>query len=324
VSRTVQQDAASRQGSPAALVAALFGMSGRSAMPGPALVALLGDLGLAAPAARRALARMREQRQLVTTPRGRRVDHHLVGAFRASVERLRDDRGEPPPWDGSFHTLMHHVPESARPYRDRLRRTAVLVGYAPWQPGVLISPVDRSASLAEVIAAAPPGASVVLGRLAIDGGVTDGGVTDGGVTDGGSAPAAHDHRDDEDPDGGRPGPRRPDDHGDARRPATAIAAAMARRAWDLDALAADLRAHLPELDAALEAPALEAGPDVLRRIVHLTNAVFLDLLRDPGLPRELRPPDWPGDELRVLIGRIAAADGPAAVAHIAHRCDTAT
>jgi phenylacetic acid degradation operon negative regulatory protein len=295
VSRTVQQDAASRQGSPAALVAALFGMSGRSALPGPALVGLLGDLGLAAPAARRALARMREQGQLVTTPRGRQVDHHLAGAFRASVERLRDDRGEPPPWDGSFHTLMHHVPESSRPYRDRLRRTAVLVGYAPWQPGVLISPVDRSAALAEVLAEAPSGASVVLGRLAID----------GGVTDGGSAPAAHDHR-------------------DAGRPGTAVAAAMARRAWDLDALAADLRAHLPALHAALEAPTVGPGPDALRRIVHLTNAVFVDLLRDPGLPHELRPPDWPGDELRALIGRIAAADGPAAVAHIAQRCDMAT
>jgi phenylacetic acid degradation operon negative regulatory protein len=293
VSRTVQQDAASRQGSPAALVAALFGMSGRSSLPGPALVALLGDLGLAAPAARRALARMREQGQLVTTPRGRQVDHHLTGAFRASVERLRDDRGEAPAWEGSFHTLLHQVPESARPYRDRLRRVAVLVGYAPWQPGVLISPVDRSAALAEVLDDVPAGASVVLGRLSVD---------DGRV---------HDHRNGEGPDSG--------DHG-----GVVTAAAMARRAWDLDALAADLRAHLPVLQAALDAPVRHAGPEALRRIVHLTNAVFVDLLRDPGLPRELRPPDWPGDQLRILVGRIAAADGPAAAAHIAHRCDTAT
>jgi hypothetical protein len=42
-----------------------------------------------------------------------------------------------------------------------------------------------------------------------------------------------------------------------------------------------------------------------------------------ALPHVLRPPDWPGDALRVLIGRIAAADGPAEAAHIAHRCDTA-
>ena len=274
MSGTVQHGVASRQGSPAALVAALFGTSGRSTLPGTALVALLGDLGLAPPAARRALARMREQGQLATTRRGRRVDHHLTGAFRASVERLRDDRGGAPPWEG-FHTLLHQVPESARPYRDRLRRAAVLVGYAPWQPGVLISAVDRSGALAEVLADAPPGASVVLGRLTVD--------------DDPSVPT--------------------------------VAAAMARRAWALDDLAADLRAHVPVLHAALDAPPPDAGPDALRRLVTLTNAVLVDLLRDPGLPRELRPPDWPGDELRVLIGRIAATHGPAAVAHIAHRCE---
>jgi phenylacetic acid degradation operon negative regulatory protein len=316
VSRTVQQEAASRQGSPAALVAALFGMSGRSSLPGPALVALLGDLGLTAAAARRALARMREQGQLVTTPRGRQVDHHLAGAFRASVERLRDDRGEAPPWDGSFHTLMHHVPESARPYRDRLRRTAVLVGYAPWQPGVLIGPVDRSAALREVLADAPAGATVVLGRLSVD----------AGFPGAGSLPIApdlnHDRRDDEPLRSGRPGPPHPSDH-DPAGAGAATAAAMARRAWDLDDVAADLRAHLPALHAALEAPAIEPGPDALRRIVHLTNAVFLDLLRDPGLPDDLRPPDWPGDELRRLVGRIATAYGPAVAAHIAYRCEAA-
>ncbi|MCD2195958.1 hypothetical protein LQ327_21545 [Actinomycetospora endophytica] len=326
MSRTVQQEAASRQGSPAALVAALFGMSGGPSLPGPALVALLGDLGLAAPAARRALGRMREQGQLTTTPRGRQVDHHLAGAFRASVERLRDDRGEAPAWDGSFHTLMHQVPESARPYRDRLRRVAVLVGYAPWQPGVLISPADRSAGLADVLADAPAGASVVLGRLTVDAGFP------GGRPD-------HDHRNDEDSGAQRPDPRHPGDHGaaggagvgattagttGAGATGTATAAAMARRAWDLDTLAADLRAHLTVLRAALEEPSPDPGPDALRRLVHLTNDVFVDLLRDPGLPRELRPADWPGDELRILIGRIAAQLGPAATAHVAHRRDAAT
>ncbi|MDT7745621.1 MAG: phenylacetic acid degradation operon negative regulatory protein [Actinomycetota bacterium] len=309
MSGTVQHGAASRQGSPAALVAALFGTSGRPTLPGAALVALLGDLGLAPPAARRALARMREQGQLVTTRRGRQVDHHLTGAFRASVERLRDDRGEPPPWEG-FHTLLHQVPESARSYRDRLRRTAVLVGYAPWQPGVLISAVDRSGALVEVLAEAPPGASVVLGRLTVDGGFPDDGFSD------------HDRRDDELLESGRPGPPHSGDHGVVGR-TDAVAAAMARRAWALDDLAADLRAHLPVLHAALDAPPPEAGPDALRRLVTITNAVFVDLLRDPGLPRELRPPDWPGDELRVLIGRIVVTHGPAALSHIEQRCEAA-
>ena len=168
---------------------------------------------------------------------------------------------------------------------------------------VLISPVDRSVPLAEVLAQAPAGASVGLGRLSVDDGRVGG---------------ARDHRGVAVPEAGRPEPPPPGYHA-----GVATAAAMARRAWDLDALAADLRAHLPTLHAALDAPVDHAGPGALRRIVHLTNAVFVDLLRDPGLPRELRPPDWPGDELRSLIGRVVVADGPAAVAHIAHRCDTA-
>lgn len=57
--------------------------------------------------------------------------------------------------------------------------------------------------------------------------------------------------------------------------------------------------------------------------MRITTAVYVDLIRDPGLPRELRPPDWPGDELRVLLGRIAAADVPAVVAHIGRRCQAA-
>jgi phenylacetic acid degradation operon negative regulatory protein len=293
VSETVQQEAAARQGSPAALVAALFGLAGRPTLPGTALVTLLGDLGLAPAAARRALARMRDQGQLVTTKRGRHVDHTMAGAFRASVERLRDDRGQAPTWDGSFHTLLHQVPESARSYRDRLRRTAVLVGYASWQPGVLIGPVDRTAALREVLEDVPSGASVVVGRLTVDGGFP-------------------------------PGPDGAAEHADRAGAGLAVAADMARRAWALDELAADLRAHLPGLHAALAAPPPEPGPGTLRHLVEITNAVFVDLLRDPGLPRELRPPDWPGDDLRILVGRIATTLGPAASEYVVHRADGAT
>ncbi len=202
------------------------------------------------------------------------------------------------------------MPESARSYRDRLRRTAVLVGYASWQPGVLISVDDRSDALREVLADAPAGATVVLGRLIVDGGFP-------AAYDDGSS--GHDRRDDELLRSGRPGARRPGDHDRG----TATAAVMARRAWALDDVAADLRAHLPALHAALDAPPPAPGPEALRRLVRMTNTVFVDLLRDPGLPPELRPPDWPGDELRALIRHVAAAYGPAAAEHIAHRCGAA-
>ncbi|MDL5158850.1 PaaX family transcriptional regulator C-terminal domain-containing protein [Actinomycetospora termitidis] len=269
-----------RQGSPAALVASLFGIAGRSVLPGPAVVALLGDLGLAPAAARRALARMREAGQLTTVRRGRVVDHHLAGAFGASVLRLRDDRGRAPSWDGAFHALLHQVPESARPYRDRLRRAAVLVGYGPWQPGVLISPVDRSAALRDVLADAPPEATVVLGRLR---------------PDDGSVPAVA---------------------GEGPPSGTALAAAMARRAWTLDELADDLRVHVARLTALTDSPVPTDGADALRRLSDGTGPVYVDLLRDPGLPTELLPDDWPGDDLRRQLGRVVEAFLPTVVAHV--------
>nr|WP_281376356.1 PaaX family transcriptional regulator C-terminal domain-containing protein [Actinomycetospora corticicola] len=261
------------------MVAALFGTAGRTDLPGPALVALLGDLGLRPEAARRALARMRDAGQLTTTRHGRRVDHHLAGAFGASVLRLRDDRGQVPAWDGAFHTLLHHVPESARPYRDRLRRAAVLVGYGPWQPGVLLCPVDRSDALREVLADVPPDASVVLGRLVPD---------DGWVGPGGSGGTS----------------------------STAVAAAMARRAWALDEVADDLRAHLARLTAVLDDPVPDDGAVALKRLSDATGPVYVDLLRDPGLPAELVPADWPGAELRAVLGRVALAFLPTVVAHV--------
>jgi phenylacetic acid degradation operon negative regulatory protein len=283
-----------RQGSPAALVAALFGTAGRTDLPGPALVALLGDLGLRPEAARRALARMRDAGQLTTTRHGRRVDHHLAGAFGASVLRLRDDRGQVPAWDGAFHTLLHHVPESARPYRDRLRRAAVLVGYGPWQPGVLLCPVDRSDALREVLADVPPDASVVLGRLVPDGGWV-GSVGSVASVDDGALHAS----------GGSNGTS-----------STAVAAAMARRAWALDEVADDLRAHLARLTAVLDDPVPDDGAVALKRLSDATGPVYVDLLRDPGLPAELVPPDWPGAELRAALGRVALAFLPTVVAHV--------
>ncbi|GLZ52002.1 PaaX family transcriptional regulator C-terminal domain-containing protein [Actinomycetospora sp. NBRC 106378] len=283
-----------RQGTPAALVAGLFGTAGRSVLPGPALVALLGDLGLRPDAARRALARMREAGQLTTTRRGRRVDHHLAGAFGASVLRLRDDRGTPPRWDGAFHTLLHHVPESARPYRDRFRRAAVLVGYGPWQPGVLISPVDRSAGLRDVLADVPPEASVVLGRLVPDDGWGGSVGSVGSVGDGALL---------------APG-------GSGGTSSTTVAAAMARRAWALDDVAADLRAHHARLLDVLDRPVPDDGAAALKRLSDATGPVYVDLLRDPGLPVELLPADWPGADLRAALGRVAVAYLPTVVAHV--------
>ncbi|MHC1561266.1 PaaX family transcriptional regulator C-terminal domain-containing protein [Actinomycetospora sp. C-140] len=91
-------------------------------------------------------------------------------------------------------------------------------------------------------------------------------------------------------------------------------------AWDLEGLAADLRGHHAAVRAALgEVDDPPATADTLRRLAALTNQANVDLLRDPGLPPELRPQHWPGDPLRRDLGALAARWLPAARAFVAAR-----
>ncbi len=238
------------------LVALLFGVSGRATLPGPFLVGMLGEFGLTPAAARQQLHRMRGQGQLDGERVGRATHYRLAGTFAARSARLRDDRGATVAWPGHFHALLHQVPERHRAYRDRLRRLAGFVGYAPMQPGVLIAVADRADELAEVLDDVPPGAAVHRARLGMDA----------------------------------------DD-----------AARVAATAWELPTLAADLRAHLAALRALVDEPD-DPPPTAasVRRLAEHTNQVYVDLLRDPGLPPALRPPDWPGDDVRRALGALAA------------------
>jgi phenylacetic acid degradation operon negative regulatory protein len=145
----------------------LFGVAlatGRTELPGPVLVSLLGDLGLTAPAARALIARMQRDGQLAGARRGRTVDYRLAGPFAESFHRIRTS-ATGAPWQGAFHTLLYQIPERHRAFRDLLRRTGQLVGYGLLQQGVLISPSDRREHLAQVLAGTPAGAQVHFARL---------------------------------------------------------------------------------------------------------------------------------------------------------------
>jgi phenylacetic acid degradation operon negative regulatory protein len=94
----------------------------------------------------------------------------------------------------------------------------------------------------------------------------------------------------------------------------------AATAWELPALAADLRAHHAPVRAALAEPGdPPATADTLRRLARLTSQANVDLLRDPGLPPELRPPGWPADHLRRDLGALAGRWLPPARAFVAAR-----
>ncbi|MBV9846271.1 MAG: hypothetical protein JOZ47_14550 [Kutzneria sp.] len=157
------------QGGTVALVPFLFGAANRELIPGTVLNRLLVDLGLTSAAARTLVARMKKHGQLASIRRGRGVDYRLDGPFAASFQRVRDYPSRPPlPWTGSFHAVHYHVPEEVRPFRDALRRVALLSGYGLLQQGVLISVVDHGEAIAEMLDQCPPAARVYRTRLVMD------------------------------------------------------------------------------------------------------------------------------------------------------------
>ncbi|MEQ7124037.1 PaaX family transcriptional regulator C-terminal domain-containing protein [Actinopolymorpha sp. B11F2] len=90
--------------------------------------------------------------------------------------------------------------------------------------------------------------------------------------------------------------------------------ALARRAWDLDALGAAYRDWLADartlLDGTQDAERDDETAYALRsRLVHEWRKF---LFTDPGLPRSLLPDDWPGDEAAAYFDTHAARLHPAA------------
>lgn len=256
------------RGSGPGVVAFLYGIAGRTELPGHVLHRLLADLGMTGPAARALVARMRRDGQLGSVRHGRTADYRLAGGFLESFLRVRDTQNRvATPWTGAFHAVLHQIPESHRAYRDALRRAALLTGFGLLQPGVLISLTDRTAALADLLGNAPDGARVYRTTLALD------------VTD--AAQAAWD-------------------------------------AWNLAQVDQVYREHIATLSAAVRDRDGAPPPTVatLRRFTELARLPFSDTLRDPGLPPELVPGDWPGPRLRALTGEVAAKFGPAAGAYV--------
>lgn len=160
---------ATARGRNSGLLGFLFGVAGRQELPGVAVSRLMVTLGVAEPTVRALLARMRKAGDIATTRRGRGVDYRLAGRFAAGFRRIRDhDRRADVPWDGTFHALLYHVPESQRPFRDALRRAAMFTGYGLLQQGVLISLGDNRERLADVLEDCPPEARIQFARLTLE------------------------------------------------------------------------------------------------------------------------------------------------------------
>lgn len=130
----------------------IFGAVAATGLPGPVLLDLMGVLGHRESAVRNNLVKLTEMGQISATRQGRMSMYRLTGA----LEKYRAVAGaEPPPWNGSFSCLLYDVPERHRSARDRLRHSALMVGYGILRPGVLIAAEDRWPQIEAVVADLP-------------------------------------------------------------------------------------------------------------------------------------------------------------------------
>lgn len=169
MSESVTPQVASRaaaHGRNSGLLAFLFGAAGRTELSGVALTRLMASFGVGESAVRALLARMRKAGDLTGTRHGRTVHYRLAGRYAAGFRRIQAgaERGSPE-WSGAFHALLYQVPEEHRPFRDALRRAALLTGYGQLQPGVLIALADRTEHIAEVLSRRPASVRIQRARL---------------------------------------------------------------------------------------------------------------------------------------------------------------
>jgi phenylacetic acid degradation operon negative regulatory protein len=136
------------------------------AVAGPVLLRLLADLGVSEPAARSLLLRMRREGWLTSERTGRQARYRLAPIVFASQDRVeRQLRGDRPAWNGSFSGVLYTVPERFRPFRDRLRRSALLLGYVTLRPGLLMATTDRYDELVAVLPSQPAGSQLLRTKL---------------------------------------------------------------------------------------------------------------------------------------------------------------
>lgn len=107
------------------------------------------------------------------------------------------------------------------------------------------------------------------------------------------------------------------------RPDAGDAAALTARLWDLDALGAaylDFASRLPRA-AELEQLAAHDAYHLRTALVHEWRKF---LFRDPGLPVEVLPPQWPGQQVREDFLAVAGRLRPAAEAFVTSTLRAAT
>lgn len=135
------------------------------------LVALLGEFGTSAGAARVALTRL-AARDMITRSRDGRMSHYTIAARGAAILEEGDSRifslGVAPDGPRSWTVLWHTIPETRRVERTRLTRRLRFLGFGPLQDGTWLAARDREQEVSAILAELGIGdhAGVLLGAPA--------------------------------------------------------------------------------------------------------------------------------------------------------------
>ncbi len=118
------------------------------------LLRMLDVLGVSERAARSTLSRMRRKGWLKPEREGR----HSLYALTARGRRILEEGGqrifEPRKheWNGRWHLAVYSLPEKKRKLRNDLRKRLSWLGFGRLAPGTWISPLDRHAEVAAMLA----------------------------------------------------------------------------------------------------------------------------------------------------------------------------
>ena len=141
-------------GHAASLIFTLYGDFGHlcdGQLPVASLIALMAESGVAEQAVRQALSRMTAQGWLERIRSNARALYRLTEKGAHRIEQIAPRIYEPAvEWDGRWRIVVYGVAERKRQLRDRLRKDLTLLGLAPLQPSIWISPRDVRAEILEL------------------------------------------------------------------------------------------------------------------------------------------------------------------------------
>jgi phenylacetic acid degradation operon negative regulatory protein len=143
-----------------------YTLPGRAWLPSTAIVALLGEFGVAAGAARTTLSRLARRGVLERSRLGRHSSYRLTRQAAAGLWTggglIAAYTTQPDSWDGWWTLISFSVPEEESTRRRALRNALRGWGYAPLYDAVWVSPCPLTPEARRDLAGAAPGAMSVF------------------------------------------------------------------------------------------------------------------------------------------------------------------